>query len=172
MTAILRLLSFVLVVTLWAAAVENSSPKPEVLVRLSENRGGVMASEEVCTLVYANGQYRSETVSRRRGDTDLLRVAEGGLSEPALTELKEILNNSQFRQLTSPNAPRRLADPDVNALSVTVEREGVLQELNYPSKASRKGSEQILKPLLQWWQPVRKNPGKLVDTAQRTRCVW
>jgi hypothetical protein len=151
---------------------QAGQPKATALVRLSEMRAGTMASEETCAVVYSDGQFRAERVSRRRGDTDLLRVAEGRVDEGRLNQLRDILNGEAFRELKSPSVTRRLADDNVHALSVTVLRKSALQELNYPTKDSRKGSAQTLKPLLEWWQQaIRKNSGTSSDLQQRTRCL-
>jgi hypothetical protein len=146
--------------------------KATALVRLSEMRSGTMASEETCAVVYSDGQFRAERVSRRRGDSDWLRVNEGRLDDSSLNELNAILNADAFRELKSPGVTRRLADDNVHALSVLVMRKTAFQELSYPTKESRKGASQTLRPLLEWWQKtIRKSPGKDSSPEQKTRCV-
>jgi hypothetical protein len=135
--------------------------------------------EESCAIIYRDGRYRSEKFFVRRGDadsmranTDASRITEGQLTDAALASLEKILDAQELRDLKPPSMVRHLADEDLDALSVTVARQqGQLQQLNYPTRASRKGAARTLKPLLEWWQDLRKQLVQPVSSLQRTRCL-
>jgi len=151
---------------------EEPQARPGSLLRISEIRQGTLASEESCTIVYLDGAYHSERISFRRGYDDSVRVTEGRLGEEHHKHLLEILNSQNFAQLQPPKVARRLADENYHGLYISVPRtEGRVQDLSYPTKESRKESEAALRPLLQWWQELRKSPGQSVKNAQKTRCT-
>jgi len=155
----------------------QSKPAAVPLLWVLQKHQGSMVAEESCAIVFAGGKYRSETFRRRRTvatigfEEDSLDVKEGQVSEAALNGLSSLLSGPEFRELTSPKLVRRIVDENYDALQIMVFRNGQLQQLKYPNKNSRKGHEQQLKPLLDWWQELRRSPGEPVKNAQKTRCT-
>ena len=161
------------------AFTESTETKPVAvpLLWVLQKHQGSMAAEESCAIVFTGGKYRSETFLRRRTvatigfEEDSLEAREGQVSEAAMNRLLSLVSASEFRELTSPKLVRRIVDENYDALQIMVFRNGQPQQLKYPNKNSRKGHEQQLKPLLDWWQDLRKSPGESVKSAQKTRCT-
>jgi hypothetical protein len=160
-----------------AAQSGPQKPAPVPLLRVAENHQGGMVAEETCAIVYIDGKYRSERYLRKRTaasvgfETDSLELRESQVSKDYLNRLLEIIDTAEFRQLKSPNLIRRIVDEDYHALHIAIFRQEQIQELKYPNKASRKADAAKLKPLLDWWQQLRKNPAHVVSNAQRTHCM-
>ena len=160
-----------------AAQSAPKTPDPVPLLRVAEIHQGTMVAEESCSIVHSDGRYRSERYLRKRTvanvgfESDSLDIREGQVSEDALNQLLSIIGATEFRQLKSPNLIRRIVDEDYHALQIAVFRHEQIQDLKYPNKASRKADAAKLKPLLDWWQQLRKNPGHVVTNGQRTRCM-
>jgi hypothetical protein len=150
---------------------EDAKSRVATLLRISEIRLGTMVSEEICTIVYLDGEYRSERISMRRGYADSVRVTEGRIGDEEHKRLLKILHSPEFIQLESPKGFRRLVDENFQGLYISVPRTGRIQELSYPTKASWKPSERALRPLLEWWQQLRRHSGKSFDIQQPTRCA-
>jgi hypothetical protein len=153
----------------------EQKPDAPAFLRLMKMHQGSMAAEETCVIVYRDGRYRSESFVRRRTATvgfeeESLEVKDGKLKDDALSRLVSIVDSAQFRELTPPKLIRRIVEEDYDALQVAVFRGEAVQDLRYPTKASRKNSQQQLKPLLDWWQDLRKLPAQSIKNAQKTRC--
>src|SRR5262249_12584408 len=172
-------LASVLVASLLSPAfAQNAEQKPDApaFLRLVKMHQGSMAAEETCVIVYRDGRYRTEEFVRRRTaatvgfEEESLEVREGKLKDDVLSRLVSVVDSSQFRELTSPKLIRRIVEEDYDALQVAVFRGEAVQDLRYPTKASRKNSQQQLKPLLDWWQELRKIQGLPTKNTQKTRC--
>ena len=155
----------------------EQKPDAPAFVRLMRMHQGSMAAEETCVIVYRDGRYRSEAFVRRRTvatigfEEESLEVKEGKLHEDTLSRLVSVVDSSQFRDLTPPKLVRHIVEENYDALQVAVFRGELVQDLRYPTKASRKNHQEQLKPLLDWWQELRKSPAEPIKNAQKTRCT-
>lgn len=141
-----------------APASTKSEPHMPTLVRLEESVPGPAATEETCTIVYLDGQYHAERVSHKTGGRPTAEVYEGALSVAEFNRLMMALESSRFRKLKSP--PRQSPSPaaeDSQPLQIMVPRADRLQDLNYPTLASRKRHEKALRPVLEWWKDLLAN---------------
>jgi hypothetical protein len=70
-----------------------------VRLLLSEVQAGTMASEQYCTLVFADHRFHSEKANRKLGKDRDRKVYEGKLSEADWDALSGILDSKEFREL-------------------------------------------------------------------------
>src|SRR5712675_1828437 len=89
--------------SLAATAGPNETAKEAALrLLLNEVQAGTMASEQNCTLVFADRHFHSEKANRRMGKDRNRKVFEGNLSEGEWNALTGILDNKEFRDLDVP----------------------------------------------------------------------
>jgi hypothetical protein len=139
---------------------KSQKPQPHMptLVRLAESVSGPAAAEETCTIVYLDSNYHSERISHKTGARPTAEVYEGVLSVADFNRLMRALQTKGFRKLKPP--PRQSKGPageDADLLQIMVPRNDGVQDLNYPTHASRKRAEKALRPVLEWWKDHRSN---------------
>lgn len=149
---------------------QSKSP-PSVLARIGEVTPGQMVSEETCAIVYLDGSYHSERIGRKINERPTVDVYEGLLKAADLSQLHALLEAKEFQELKSPEPPTRgLVIEDLHLLQITVPRARGVQDVQYLTRASRKGDEPILKPLLKWWKGFRAHLSSPVKNGTRNRC--
>ncbi|HWY19809.1 MAG TPA: hypothetical protein VNX26_01240 [Candidatus Acidoferrum sp.] len=142
-----------------------------VRLQLNEVQAGSMASEQYCTVVFADRRFHSERASRRRGkDTDR-RVYEGVLSEADWNTLSGIIDSEGFRALNVPRDVPPLVMQDAHAITISVARDAKFQNMEFLDNKSRKPYESQLKPLLQWWKSFRGERVAESKAAPDARCA-
>lgn len=150
---------------------QKSQPHMPTLVRLAELTPGSMATEETCTIVYLDSNYHSERISHRTGVRATADVFEGVLSVADFNRLMRILESKGFRELKSPaRQSHSLVVEDFHLLQITVPRADGIQDLNYPTRASRKHDDKALKPVLEWWKDLRANLPPSLKNGVSHRC--
>ncbi len=157
MTRPITILCVVLGVGLSATANSNqpANDAPSLRLLLSEVQAGTMASEQYCTLVFANGHFHSEKATRKLGKDRDRKVYEGELSEVDWNTLGGILEDKQLRELNVPQGVPPLIIEDAHTFSISVARDAKFQNMEFLDNKSRKPYESQLKPLLGWWKSFR-----------------
>jgi len=141
-----------------------------VRLQLNEVQPGTMASEQYCTVVFADRQFHSEKASRSRGkDTDR-KVYEGELSEADWNALGAIIDSEGFRALNVPQAVSPLVIQDAHTVTISVARGARFQNMEFLDNKSRKPYDSQLKPLLRWWKSFRGERVAESKVAPDARC--
>ena len=149
----IAILSGVLALGLAIAMLGQSDVAKSAAVRLQLNevQAGSMASEQYCTVVFADHHFHSEKASRSHGkDTDR-KVYEGQLSEADWNALGGIVDNDGFRALSVPQTVPPLVIQDAHTVTISVARGARFQNMEFLDNKSRKPYDSQLKPLLRWW---------------------
>jgi hypothetical protein len=142
-----------------------------VRLQLNEVQAGSMASEQYCTVVFADHHFHSEKASRSHGkDTDR-KVYEGQLSEADWNSLGGIIDSDGFRALNVPQDVPPLVIQDVHTITISVARGARFQNMEFLDNKSRKPYETQLKPLLQWWKSFRGQRPAESKAAPDARCA-
>ena len=173
MTRHIAILCLVLGMGLGAALVGQNETAKSATVRLQLNevQAGSMASEQYCTVVFADRHFHSEKASRSKGkDTDR-KVYEGVLSEADWNALGGIIDSAGFRALNVPRDVPPLVIQDAHAITISVARDAKFQNMEFLDNKSRKPYESQLKPLLQWWKSFRSERVAQSQAAPDARCA-
>ncbi len=142
-----------------------------VRLQLNEVQAGSMASEQYCTVIFADRHFHSEKASRKRGkDTDR-KVYEGVLSEADWNTLRGIIDSEGFRALNVPRDVPPLVIQDAHTVTISVARDAKFQNMEFLDNKSRKPYESQLKPLLQWWKSFRGERMAESKSAPDARCA-
>jgi hypothetical protein len=143
------------------APTENSTapaaPPPNYLMRIERNHYAGISAQRTCLIVNANGHYHGEEFAQEIGHSMTSRVYEETLSPPAISALRQLLDDPGIRQAQS-NLP-----PDAQFSESTVwfiPRAGEVQHLQLAeSFAQRQGDS---------WVPVYHDPrAKVVEPLER-----
>jgi hypothetical protein len=141
-----------------------------VRLQLNEVQPGTMASEQYCTVIFANRHFHSEKASRSRGkDTDR-KVYEGELSEADWNALGGIIDSEGFRALNVPQVVSPLVIQDAHTVTISVARGARFQNMEFLDNKSRKPYDSQLKPLLRWWKSFRGERVAESKVAPDARC--
>jgi hypothetical protein len=114
-----------------------------------------MASEQYCTLVFADRHFHAEKATRKLGKDKDRRVYEGELSEADWNALGGVLDNKDFQALNVPPGVPPLIIEDAHTYTISVARDTKFQNMEFLDNKSRKPYEKQLKPLLDWWKTFR-----------------
>jgi hypothetical protein len=139
-----------------AAGPDEMAKGTAVQLLLSEVQAGSMASEQYCTLVFADRHFHYEKASRKMGQDRDRKVYEGQLSQADWDALTGILDRKEFRELNVPPEVPPLVMEDVHTFTISVARGSKFQNMEFLDNKSRKPYDSQLKPLLQWWKSVRR----------------
>jgi len=138
-----------------ADANQAASDTPPLRLLLSEVQAGTMASEQYCTLVFADHSFHSEKAIRKLGKDRERKVYEGKLSDADWNALGGILESKELRELHVPEGVTPLVIEDAHTVTISVARDTKYQNLEFLDKKSRKPYDPQLKPLLGWWKTLR-----------------
>jgi hypothetical protein len=169
----IAILSGVLALGLAIAMLGQSDVAKSAAVRLQLNevQAGSMASEQYCTVVFADHHFHSEKASRSHGkDTDR-KVYEGQLSEADWNSLGGIVDSDGFRALSVPQTVPPLVIQDAHTVTISVARGARFQNMEFLDNKSRKPYDSQLKPLLQWWKSFRGERPAESKAAPDARCA-
>ena len=144
------------------AATEVSSPASEFLARIEHGQ----QSEDACALVSRNGKYRFERRFPRKTD-----VFVGTLSQEQLHSLEEMLNHQSLVGLSSKNIPNQLITDSLDLFMLDVFRNEGLQHLSFIDSGSRKPFQDSLRPIMSWFEQLRKLPHTQMAEANASRCM-
>jgi len=141
----------------FAFAQSNRPATDATTIRLliSEVQPGSMASEQYCTLVFANRRFHSEKAVRKVGKDHDRKIYEGELSEPDWNALAAILDNKDLQDIVVPQSVPPMVMDNVHTYAISVAREGKYQNMEFLDNKSRKPYDAQLKPLLGWWKALR-----------------
>jgi len=103
--------------------------------------------EDTCMLVRNNGQYHLERVVLGLGQT---RIFEGTLPAESFSQLQQMLNTDEVKQLSQSQIKMELVGEDLDHLLLAVNRPTGWQSLNFPTGKSRKPYKNSLDPLVKW----------------------
>jgi hypothetical protein len=130
---------------------------PPVRLLLSEVQAGTMASEQYCTLVFADGRFHFEKAIRKTGKDRDRKVYEGQLSDGDWNKLGGILEDRALRELRVPQEMPPMIVEDAHTFTISVARDTKYQNMEFLDNKSRKPYEAQLKPLMEWWKTFRKS---------------
>ncbi len=165
-------LSVVLGIGLVANAGSNEPAKGTALrVLLSEVQPGTMATEQYCTLVFADRHFHAEKANRKMGNDRDRKVYEGQLSDADWNTLEGILDSKQFRELKVPSTMPPLVFENSHPYTISVAREDKFQNLEFLDNKSLKPYESQVKPLLQWWKSWRSAHLPESNSSPDSRCI-
>jgi hypothetical protein len=151
---------------------QNEVAKSTVVrLQLQEVQSGSMASEQYCTVVFADRHFHSEKASRSRGKDKDRKVYEGQLSEADWNALGGIIDSDGFRALNVPQSVPPMVIQDAHAITISVAREAKFQNMEFLDNSSRKPYDPQLKPLLQWWKSLRGGHMAASNAAPDARCT-
>src|SRR6266851_6800468 len=139
-----------------AAGPDEMAKGTAIRLLLSEVQAGSMASEQYCTLVFADRHFHYERASRKMGRDRERKVYEGELSQADWNALTGILDSKEFRELNVPPGVPPLVIDDTHTFTISVARGSKFQNMEFVDNKSRKPYDSQLKPLLQWWKSVRR----------------
>jgi hypothetical protein len=166
------ILCCILVAGLVAVVMGQTENAKDTAVRLQINevQPGSMASDQYCTVVFADRRFHSEKASRNRGKDAERKVYEGVLSESDWGALAEIIDSERFRALNVPQGVPPLVIQDAHTITISVARGAKFQNMEFLDNKSRKPYEAQLKPLLQWWKSFRSERRAESKAAPDARC--
>ena len=157
-----------------AAAVVGQSDgakRATVQLQLNEVQAGSMASEQYCTVVFADRHFHSEKARLSRGKDKDRKVYEGELSDADWNALRGIIDSEGFRSLNVPQSVPPLVIQDVHTITISVARDAKFQNMEFLDNNSRKPYQTQLKPLLQWWKSLRGERTAVSKAAPDARCT-
>ena len=165
-------LSVVLGIGLVANAGSNGPAKGTALrVLLSEVQPGTMATEQYCTLVFADHRFHAEKANRKMGQDRDRKIYEGQLSDADWNALEGILDSKQFRELKVPLTMPPLVVENSHPYTISVARESKFQNMEFIDNKSLKPYESEVKPLLQWWKSWRGTHLAESNAPSDSRCI-
>jgi hypothetical protein len=171
MTRQMAILCGILGIGLAAVAGPNEAAKGGVArLLLNEVQAGTMASEQYCTLVFADRHFHSEKANRKLGKDRDRKVYEGELSEADWNALGEIIDSKGFRELNVPQGVPPLVIQDVHSYTISVARDIKFQNMEFLNNKSRKPYESQLNPLLKWWKSFRDTHKAESNAPPDDRC--
>ena len=171
MTRHITVLCCVLGIGLAAAAGPNETAQgPAVRLQINEVQAGAMASEQYCTVVFADRHFHHEKASRDRGKDRDRKVYEGELSEADWNALAGIVDSKEFEELNVPPVVAPLVIEDAHTYTISVARGSKFQNMEFLDNKSRKPYESQLKPLLQWWKSFRGGHMTVSNAPPDARC--
>jgi hypothetical protein len=147
------------------------SKNAAVRLQLNEVEVGSMASEQYCTVVFADRHFHSEKASRSRGKDRERKVYEGELSETDWNALGGIIDSDGFRALNVPQGVPPLVVQDTHSVTISVARGAKFQNMEFLDNKSRKPYDSQLKPLLQWWKSFRGERPAESKAGPDARCA-
>jgi hypothetical protein len=171
MTRQMAILCGMLGIGLAAAAGQNEAAKGGAArLLLNEVQAGAMASEQYCTLVFADRHFHSEKANRKLGKDRDRKVYEGELSEADWNALGGIIDSKEFRELNVPQGVPPLVIQDVHSYTISVARDTRFQNMEFLNNKSRKPYESQLNPLLKWWKSFRDTHKAESNAPPDDRC--
>lgn len=172
MTRPMTMLCVVLGIGLAAHAGSSEPTKgADLRLMLSEVQPGTMASEQYCTLVFADRRFHAEKANRKMGKDRDRKVYEGQLSDADWNALQGILDSKQLRELRVPLTMPPLVIEDSHPYTISVARENKFQNMEFIDNKSLKPYESQVKPLLQWWKSWRGTRLPESNTPPDSRCI-
>jgi hypothetical protein len=125
------------------------------------------SDENICMLVHKDRKYHLERLYPGFGQT---RIYEGTLQALPFSELQEILNSDDFKNLTQAKIQMALVGEDRDQLLVAVRRDLGWQSLQFTTGASRKPFRSTVEPLVKWLDRNKQQENALSD-AVTNGCV-
>ena len=171
MIKLLRFFSFLLALGLVTNGVVGQAPNPPTIrVLFSEVQPGSLSADQYCTLVFTNHHFHSEKASRHHGQDTSRKVYEGELSDAEWNSLTAIVDSKEFRELKVPQSVPPLVMQDTHPYTISVERNGDYQNMEFLDGKSLKPYEPQIKPLLQWWKSLRGRRMSESNAPPNPRC--
>lgn len=161
----LLLLTFFLVLSLWASAEDTAARFADYpfLLRLEHT----MRSSSQCVLLQRTGDFHLE---HTRGEQTL--VLEGRITEAELLKLKSWLDSDELRRLAQPSIVSPLLYQMDDRLQINVFREDHWQNLVFPDSTSQAPHREVLKPLVGWLNALRDEPHReLSEDEGKNHCL-
>jgi hypothetical protein len=123
--------------------------------------------EDICILVSPNGEFHLERIGI---GFDRSRVFEGSFPANSVSELQQMLDNDQLKQLTQGQIGMALVSEELDHVLLAVQRPTGWQSLNFPTGSSRKPFRNSLDPLVKWLERAKQQPHPLPNTVP-SRCM-
>ncbi len=164
-------LSFSLLLSLEAAALDGKSEPASIRLFLSEVEPSSMSADHYCTVVFSDHRFHSEKAVLHHGKDLDRKVFEGELSEEQWNGLASILDNKDLRELKIPPYVPPLVMQETHPYSISIARDGHFQNFEFMDGKSLKPYQSQLKPLLQWWKTVRRQKMEPSNAPKSERCL-
>ncbi len=133
----------------------QSPTQPPIKLFLNEVQPGGLASSQYCTLVFTNRHFHSEKADIKHGVDSSRKIYEGQLSDNEWNSLVAIIDSPAFRDMKIPRTVPPLIMQDTHPYTISVARDNDFQNMEFLDSKSLKPYESQIKPLLQWWKPIR-----------------
>lgn len=117
--------------------------------------------EQTCLLLQDDGKFHLEEGKGRR-----TRVFEGTLSQAKLSDVKNLVNNAELRELKQQQIHPPVGGIILDELHVDVFREDHWQDLFFPDMTTRRPFEHAITPLVRWLGGLRKEPHREVSEEE------
>jgi len=121
--------------------------------------------EDVCILVLKDGRYHLERAAMGR-----VRVFDGTLGSPALTELEPLLAVNRLVDLKQSQIESTPVGEDIDQAMITISRPNGPQTLTFSSGKSRKPFKSEIDPILKWLESNKQQQNP-IPNAVSTRCM-
>jgi hypothetical protein len=149
-----RIILFTLGFTALVASAQSPT-QPSLKLFLNEVQPGALAASQYCTLVFADRRFHSEKADIKHGVDSSRKIYEGQLSDNEWNSLVAIIDSPGFRDMKVPRTVPPLVMQDTHPYTISVARDKDFQNMEFLDSKSLKPYESQVKPLLQWWKPVR-----------------
>jgi hypothetical protein len=149
---------FAFLFTMGFAALAASAQQPahaSIKLFLNEVQPGQLTASQYCTLVFTDHHFHSEKADIKHGQDSSRKIYEGQLSDNEWNSLVAIIDSPGFRDLKVPRTVPPLVMQDTHPYTIAVARDKDFQNMEFLDGKSLKPYEPQIKPLLQWWKPVR-----------------
>jgi hypothetical protein len=146
----------------WGQSSDTSSGTP--LMRMERQT----RDEDVCILVRNDGQFHLERVALGLGKS---RVFEGTLPGDSMSQLQQMLNVGELKQLSQSQIKMELVGEDLDQLLLSVNRANGWQSLNFTAGKSRKPFKNSVEPLVKWLERNMQQPHPLPPDTHTSRCM-
>jgi hypothetical protein len=151
-----RLMIFLFVMAFASAAASAPQPvQPSLKLFLNEVQPGQLAALQYCTLVFADHHFHSEKADIKHGLDSSRKIYEGQLSDNEWNSLVAIIDSPAFRDMKVPRTVPPLVMQDTHPYTISIARDKDFQNMEFLDSKSLKPYEPQIKPLLQWWKPIR-----------------
>jgi len=126
----------------------------------------MLPTEDTCALVREDGQYHFERLLR-----DNVEIFEDSLSSSVLQSLRDATGVTDLKALSQEKIRQPLTNLTMDALILSIYRDGTWQNLRFPSTESRAPYAEMLTPLVAWLDGLDKTHLALLsEESARNNC--
>jgi hypothetical protein len=140
-----------------------NSEASSYLLRVQRTTRG---ESSICVLLRHDGQFHVETIH-----DDRIQVMEGGLPEPDLIKVQQMLDNDGLRPLSSGNVASPSTPPAFEIVQISIFRTDHWQNLIFSAdKDVQTAARQSLNPLLKWVEALPRHAQRVLTEDESNNC--